>query len=77
MYDGYRVVFGGGRRGGCSTTGCLFWMLIGVVLGVGLTILVNLIYQLFSSPAPGIPGVDVQAPARVSKRLGWCMVSYT
>jgi hypothetical protein len=67
MLDLFIIVFGGGRRGGCSTTGCLFWMLIGVVLGVGLTILVNLIYLLFSSPAPGI---DVQAPARVSKRLG-------
>jgi hypothetical protein len=50
-YDGYRglfnlfmldlfiIVFGGGRRGGCSTTGCLFWILFGVVLSVGLTIL--------------------------------------
>ena len=55
------IVFGGGggRRGGCSRMGCLFWILISVVLSVGLTILVNLIYLLLSSPAPGIPGVDV------------------
>jgi hypothetical protein len=59
MLDLFIIVFGGGRRGGYSTTGCLFWILISVVLSVGLTILVNLVYLLFSSPAPGIPGVDV------------------
>ena len=39
MLDLFIIVFGGGRRGGCSTTGCLFWILFGVVLSVGLTIL--------------------------------------
>jgi hypothetical protein len=54
------IVFGGGGRGGgCSGPGCLFWILISVVLSVGLTILVNLIALLLSSPAPGIPGVDI------------------
>ncbi len=54
------IVFGGGGRRGCSGTGCLFWVLISVVLNVGLTILVNLIsLLLLSGPAPGIPGVDL------------------
>lgn len=54
------IVFGGGggRRGGCSGTGCLFWILLSIGLSVGLTILVNLIALLFSAPAPGIPGID-------------------
>jgi hypothetical protein len=60
MLNLFIIVFGGGgRRVGCSGRGCLFWILISVVLSVGLTILVNLIYLLFSSPAPGVPGVDV------------------
>jgi hypothetical protein len=60
MLNLFIIVFGGGgRRGGCSGRGCLFWILISVVLSVGLTILVNLIYLLFSSPAPGVPGVEV------------------
>jgi hypothetical protein len=59
MLDLFIIVFGGGRRGGCSTTGCLFWVLFGVVLSVGLTILVTPIYLLFSSPAPRTPGIDV------------------
>ena len=51
MLDLSIILFGGGsRRGGCSTTGCPLWM----VLSVGLTILVNLSYLLFSSPAPGV-----------------------
>lgn len=54
------IVFGGGggRRGGCSGTGCLFWILLSIGLSVGLTILVNLIALLFSAPPPGIPGID-------------------
>ncbi len=60
MLNLFVIVFGGGgRRGGCSPAGCLFWIIISVGLSVGLTIMVNLIYLLFSSPAPGIPGVDV------------------
>ena len=54
------IVFGGGgRRGGCSGPGCLFWLLISLALSVGLTVLVNLIALLLSSPVPGIPGVDI------------------
>lgn len=45
-------MFGGGR-------GCLFWILISIVLSVTLTVLVNVVFYLLSSPAPGIPGVDV------------------
>jgi hypothetical protein len=51
MLNLFIIVFGGGgRRGGCSGKGCLFWILI----SMGLTLLVNLIYLLFSSPAPGV-----------------------
>ena len=61
MLNLFIIVFGGGggSRGGCSGTGCLFWILISVVVSVGLTVLVNLIALLLSSPTPGIPGVDV------------------
>jgi hypothetical protein len=53
------IIMLGGGRGGCSGRGCLFWILISVVLSVGLTVLVNLIYLLFSSPDPGVPVVDL------------------
>ena len=54
------IGFGGGsRRGGCSGPGCLIWILISIALSVGLTVLVNLLFYLLSSPVPGIPGVDV------------------
>ena len=41
------VVFGGGGRG-CAGRGCLFWIVVSIVLSVTLTILVNLILLLFS-----------------------------
>jgi len=54
------VVFGGGGRRGGSGAGCLFRVLISVVLSVGLTVSVNLIsLLLLSGPASGIPGVDL------------------
>ena len=54
------IVFGGGgSRGGCPGLGCLIWILISIALSVGLTVLVNLLFCLLSSPVPGIPGVDV------------------
>jgi hypothetical protein len=56
------IVFGGGGGGGrrgCSGPGCLFWILISIALSVVLTLLVNLLFYLMSSPVPGIPGVDV------------------
>ncbi len=46
------IVFGGGS--GCSGRGCLFWILLSVVLSVILTVLANLFIYLLSSPAPGI-----------------------
>ncbi len=46
------IVFGGGGRG-CSARGCLFWIIVSVVLSVGLTILVNLILLLFSGSGTG------------------------
>lgn len=61
MLNLFIIVFGGGggRRGGCSGAGCLFWILLSIGLSVGLTLLLNLIALLFSSPAPGIPGVNL------------------
>jgi hypothetical protein len=40
------IVFGGGGRG-CSTTGCLFWLLISAALSIGLTLLANFAFFLF------------------------------
>ena len=49
------IVFGGGgRRGGCSGTGCLFWILISIVLSVVVTVLANLFLYLLSGPSVGI-----------------------
>jgi len=53
------IVFGGGGGRGCSTRGCLFWIVISVFLSVGLTLLVNIVIWLFSGAPPGIPVVDV------------------
>lgn len=54
MLNLFIIVFGGGgRRGGCGS-GCLFWIILSVVLSVGLTILVNLLYVLFASPGSGV-----------------------
>jgi len=39
------IVFGGGN--GCSGRGCLFWILISIVLSVTLTVLLNLVVYLF------------------------------
>ncbi len=46
------IVFGGGN--GCSGRGCLFWILVSIVLSVTLTVLLNLIAYLFSGPSVGI-----------------------
>ena len=48
------IVFGGGggRRGGCPT-GCLFWIIVSIVLSVGLTLLGNLILFFISGPGTG------------------------
>ena len=43
------IVFGGGGSGrGCAGRGCLFWIVVSIVLSVTLTILVNLVLLLFS-----------------------------
>lgn len=46
------IVFGGGN--GCAGRGCLFWIVLSIVLSVGLTVLVNLVLLLFSGPGTGI-----------------------
>ncbi len=47
------IVFGGGGRG-CAGRGCLFWIVVSIVLSVSLTILVNLIFLLFSGSGAGV-----------------------
>lgn len=47
------IVFGGGGSG-CGARGCLFWIVVSVILSVGLTILVNLILFLLSGPGSGV-----------------------
>jgi hypothetical protein len=47
------IVFGGGGRS-CAGRGCLFWIVVSIVLSVGLTILVNLIFLLFSGSGAGV-----------------------
>ncbi len=47
------IVFDGGGRG-CAGRGCLFWIVISIVLSVSLTILVNLILLLFSGSGTGV-----------------------
>ncbi len=46
------IVFGGGR--GCAGRGCLFWIVVSVVLSVALTIFANLVLLLFSGGGPGV-----------------------
>ncbi len=47
------IVFGGGGRG-CAGRGCLFWIVLSIVLSVTLTVLVNLIAFLFSGGGSGV-----------------------
>jgi hypothetical protein len=46
------IVFGGGGGRGCAGRGCLFWIVISIVLSVALTVLANLILLLFSGGGP-------------------------
>jgi hypothetical protein len=48
------IVFGGGGGTGCAGRGCLFWIVVSVVLSVTLTILANLVLLLFSGGGSGI-----------------------
>lgn len=38
------IIFGGGRGSG---PGCLFWILISVILSVALTVIANLLFVVF------------------------------
>lgn len=46
------IVFGGGN--GCAGRGCLFWIILSIVLSVGLTVLVNVLLLLFSGTGAGV-----------------------
>ncbi len=46
------IIVVGGR--GCLGRGCLFWLLVSLVLSVILTVLVDLFFYLLSGPAPSI-----------------------
>ncbi len=50
------IVFGGGGGGrrGCAGRGCLFWIVVSVVLSVSLAVLVNLVLLLFSGGGSGV-----------------------
>ena len=48
------VVFGGGGGRGCAGRGCLFWIVVSVVLSVTLTVLANLVLLLFSGGWSGV-----------------------
>ena len=49
------IVFGGGGSGrGCAGRGCLFWIVVSVVLSVTLTVLANLVLLLFSGGGSGV-----------------------
>ncbi len=49
------IVFGGGGGGrGCAGRGCLFWIVVSVVLSVTLTVLANLVLLLFSGGGSGV-----------------------
>ena len=45
---------GGGASRGCAGRGCLFWIVVSVVLSVTLTILANLVLLLFSGGGSGV-----------------------
>ena len=48
------IVFGGGGGRGCAGRGCLFWIVVSVVLSVTLTVLANLVLLLFSGGGSGV-----------------------
>lgn len=41
------IVFGGGGSRGCAGKGCLFWIVLSIILSVTLTVLANLVLLLF------------------------------
>ncbi len=46
------IVVGGGRS--CAGRGCLFWIVVSVVLSVALTVFANLVLLLFSGGGTGV-----------------------
>ena len=48
------IVFGGGGGRGCAGMGCLFWILVSIVLSVTPTIVANLVLLLFSGGGAGV-----------------------
>ena len=48
------IVFGGGGGRGCAGRGCLFWIVVSIVLSVTLTVLANLVLLLFSGGGSGV-----------------------
>ena len=48
------IVFGGGGGRGCAGRGCLFWIVLSIVLSVALTVLANLVLLLFSGGGSGV-----------------------
>ena len=51
------IVFGGSRRGGClSGSGCLFWIVVSVIITVLINLALLLFSMLFSGPGPGAGG---------------------
>jgi hypothetical protein len=48
------IVFGGGGGRGCAGRGCLFWIVLSIVLSVALTVLANLVLFLFSGGGSGV-----------------------
>jgi hypothetical protein len=51
------IVFGGsGRRGCLSGSGCLFWIVVSVIVTVLINLVLLLFSMLFSGPNPGAGG---------------------
>ncbi len=48
------IVFGGGGSSGCAGRGCLFWIVLSIMLSVALTVLVNIVLFLFSGAGTGV-----------------------
>ena len=48
------IVFGEGGGRGCAGRGCLFWIVVSVVLSVTLTVLANLVLLLFPGGGSGV-----------------------
>jgi hypothetical protein len=59
MLNLFIIVFGGGgtgRRGCLSGSGCLFWIVVSVIITVLINLVLLLFSMLFSGPNPGAGG---------------------